>query len=180
MYCPGNCLVTPASCPLIILWKTSVVLQGQIRGQGGGEEIRQDGKKHNTPLPMRIILPSQPQPSSPSPSLILSPVPAGSATCYFLTSDGQLPKAATSWQRPLHPSRQKERRGALWKEEKVVQVSYCGATAIYKTGLATKEAEKLWVGPVTPAWQGSFVLPCYGWIVQHIGLAATATVFFPT
>lgn len=129
---------------------------------------------------MRIILPSQPQPSSPSPSLILSPVPAGSATCYFLTSDGQLPKAATSWQRPLHPSRQKERRGALWKEEKVVQVSYCGATAIYKTGLATKEAEKLWVGPVTPAWQGSFVLPCYGWIVQHIGLAATATVFFPT
>jgi len=131
-------------------------------------------------IPMRIILPSQPQPSSPSPSLILSPVPAGSATCYFLTSDGQLPKAATSWQRPLHPSRQKERRGALWKEEKVVQVSYCGATAIYKTGLATKEAEKLWVGPVTPAWQGSFVLPCYGWIVQHIGLAATATVFFPT
>lgn len=42
-----------------------------------------------------------------------------------------------------------------------------------------KEGEKLWVGPVTPRWQGSFVLPCYSWIVQHIGLAATATAFSP-
>lgn len=67
---------------------------------------------------MRIILAPQPQPSSPSPSLILSPVPAGSAVYYFLTSNGLLPEAATSWQRLTRPSRQKEQRGALWKEEK--------------------------------------------------------------
>lgn len=60
-------------------------------------------------------------------------------------------RAATSWQGFTGPGRQRERRGALWKEAEVVEVSYGRTAAIYKTWLAMKEGERLWVGPVKPA-----------------------------
>lgn len=73
------------------------------------------------------VLAPKPQPNSSSYFLMPLPILPGCITDYFLTSDGELPEAATSWHRLMLPPGKMWWRGALWKEKlwKLVLQSCC-------------------------------------------------------